>query len=377
VVAAENTDAIVVGVVHSDAYPSAEMMKRSFEMAVEAKNDAGGVKGKPLKLLFADDGVKTSGAIGYQHGKEEQVVESLRDGGAVMLLGGYSSANTIHTALFAEKLDIPLLVTTAADNEITRRKFENVYRLNPPAKEYAGGVEQLLIEKIRPKSMAIVYEASRYGTDTAARMLTFCRENGIKVNKVMPYQKDRVSAAYLEKRLRRIQDSPPDVVYMVSYLDDAVLLVDTLRALNIGSLLIGAGGGFTDSRFIDRLGSSAEGIMTAALWSPRLPYPGATDYYDRYVERYKEAPDYHGAEAYAAVHVAADVLERAESLNPEAIRTALNDTDLETLFGQVRFRSYDDFERQNKTPTVVLKVAGSKFEFVWPENIAAVSLSTP
>jgi len=69
VVAAENAKSIVVGVVHSDAYPSAEMMKRSFEMAVEAKNAAGGVKGKPLKLLFADDGLKTAGAIGYQHGK--------------------------------------------------------------------------------------------------------------------------------------------------------------------------------------------------------------------------------------------------------------------------------------------------------------------
>lgn len=117
--------------------------------------------------------------------------------------------------------------------------------------------------------------------------------------------------------------------------------------------------------------------MTAALWSPRLPYPGATDYYDRYVERYKEAPDYHGAEAYAAVLVAADVLERAESFTPEATRSALNDTNLETLFGQVRFLAYDKFERQNNTPTVVLKVADSKFEFVWSENFAATSLSTP
>lgn len=374
-IAENTTDPIIVGVVHSASYPPAESMKRSFEMAIETKNASGGVKGRPLKLVYADDGLKPSGSVGYQHGNEDQAVQSLRDGGAVMLIGGYSSANTIHTAYAAEKADIPFLVTTAADNQITQRKLRNLYRLNPPAGEYAGGLEELLNKEIKPKSMAIVYEASRYGTDTAARMLAFCRENDIKVSKLIPYQKDRVNAAYFKKRLQRIQKNSPDVVYMVSYLDDAVLLVKTLRELNIGSWLIGAGGGFTDSRFIGMLGESAEGVVTAGLWSSKLPYPGAQDYHDRYVELHSEAPDYHGAEAYAAVFVAADVLERAQTLNPQGIREALDATDLESAFGHVRFDTYDKFERQNRTPTVVFQVAGSKLELVWPESIATADLS--
>ncbi|MCG6862166.1 MAG: ABC transporter substrate-binding protein [Chromatiaceae bacterium] len=201
-------------------------------------------------------------------------------------------------------------------------------------------------------------------------MLSFCRDNDIKVRKLIPYQKDRVNAAYFEKRLRRIQQDPPDVVYMVSYLDDAVLLVQALRKLNINSLLIGAGGGFVDPRFISMLGDSANGILTAALWRPELPYSGAQEYHDSYVELHSEAPDYHGAEAYAAVFVAANALERAETLTPEEIRKALDETDLETPFGHVRFRSYGKFERQNKTPTVVLEVSDSKLELAWPQNIA-------
>jgi len=87
---------IVIGVVHAKAHPSAESMRKSFDMAVETKNREGGVKGRPLQLVYADDGLQARGSIGYQHGDEERAVKSLADLGAVMLMGGYSSANTIH-----------------------------------------------------------------------------------------------------------------------------------------------------------------------------------------------------------------------------------------------------------------------------------------
>jgi len=246
-----------------------------------------------------------------------------------------------------------------------------------PAEEYAGGLEKLLKKNIRPKSIAIVYEASRYGTGTSARMLSFCRDNGIEVTKLIPYQKDRINSVYLEKRVRRIQQNPPDIVYMISYLDDAVMLVDTLRKLNVNSWLIGAGGGFTDPRFISEIGDSANGVVTVSLWSPQLPYQGALDYYNSYVEMYSEIPDYHGAEAYSAVLVAANALERAVTLNSEGIRVALDGTDLQTPFGHVSFRSYAKFERQYSNPTFVVQLADSKFELVWPENVATAGLLNP
>ena len=46
---------IVIGVVHSTAHPSAESMKKSYEMAVKAKNNEGGAKGRPLQLVYAED----------------------------------------------------------------------------------------------------------------------------------------------------------------------------------------------------------------------------------------------------------------------------------------------------------------------------------
>ena len=361
--AAESSDPVVIGVLHSERYPFATMMRNSYEMALETINQGGGIKGRPLELVYADD-------QGERETGEEAVRQLAKNSGAVMLIGGYASSNTLYTALIAERLDLPFIVITAADDRITQRKWENVYRMNPPAGEYAKGVEELLQKKVKPKSMAIVYENSPYGTGAALRMMWFCREYEIALSKLVPYHKERAAPEYLQDLLQPVLKDTPDVIYMVSYLNDAVLLVKTLRDLGTDSLLIGGAGGFTHQKFISMAGQPAEGVLTATLWTPQLPYPGAQDYYSLYQEKYAVPPDYHGAEAYSSLFVVADVLKRTDSLQPESIRAALSETDVKTAFGPVVFQSYEMFERQNRLPTMVLKVVDGAFQVVWPEDIA-------
>jgi branched-chain amino acid transport system substrate-binding protein len=190
---------LVIGIPHSEAYPYAAMMKNSFEMALEVINKEGGIKGQPLKLVYANDQGKPKPG-------EKAVTELVEKAGAVMLVGAYQSSNTIHMARIADKLDKPLLVCTAADDRITQRKWKNVYRLNPPAKEYTSGLEDFFLNKIRPKSMAIVYENSPYGTSGAMRMMWFCRGNNIDLRAIEPYHKERLSADYFNRIIARLKE---------------------------------------------------------------------------------------------------------------------------------------------------------------------------
>ena len=300
-----------------------------------------------------------------------------------MLVGAYQSSNTIFMARIADKLDRPLLVCTAADDRITQRKWKNVYRLNPPAKGYTNGLEDFFLNKIKPKSMAIVYENSPYGTSGAMRMMWFCRENDIEITAIMPYHKERakeesIGAVYFQRVIAPLKENPPDVIYMVSYLKDGALLVKNIRDAKINSLLCGGAGGFTSQKFITTAGASANHLLTATLWTPQLQYPGTKEYYDQYAKKYGTPPDYHGAEAYSALLVAADVLKRAESYRPASIRAALDKTDMMTPFGPVKFTSYEKFERQNSLPTQVLQIINGKFECVWPQKLATANfIATP
>ncbi len=361
---------LIIGIPHSEKYTYATMMKNSFEMALEDINQAGGIKGRPIKLVYAND-------QGKQKPGEKAVKDLVEKTGAVMLVGAYQSSNTIYMARIADKLDRPLLVCTAADDRITQRKWKNVYRLNPPAQGYTNGLEDFFLKKIEPKSMAIVYENSPYGTSGAMRMMWFCRGNDIDIHAIEPYHKERLSADYFEAIVDRLKGNPPDVIYMVSYLKDAALLVKTIRGSKLNSLLVGGAGGFTSQKFINTAGDEANNLLTATLWTPQLQYPGTKEYYNRYIKKHSMAPDYHGAEAYSALLVAADVLKRADSYRPESIRAALDSTDMITPFGPVKFTSYAKFERQNSLPTQVLQIIKGRFECVWPENLATSNFVSP
>jgi branched-chain amino acid transport system substrate-binding protein len=364
------SEPVIIGIPHSEAYPYADMMKNSFEMALETINLNGGIKGRSLKLLYADDQGKPKPG-------EKAIIDLVNKEKAVMLVGAYQSSNTLVMARIAEKLDRPLLVSTAADDRITQRKWKNVYRLNPPAKGYTSGLEAFFLNTIKPKSMAIVYENSPYGTSGAMRMMWFCRGNDIDLRAIEPYHKNRLSEDYFERIVARLKDNPSDVIYMVSYLEDAAMLVKKIREAKINSLLCGGAGGFTSQRFVSKAGASANFLLTATLWTPHLKYPGIKEYYNRYIEKYHAPPDYHGVEAFSALLVAAEALNRADSHRPANIRAALDRTDMMTPFGPVSFRTYDNFERQNRLPTQVLQIINGKFECVWPKEHASTSFSVP
>ncbi len=164
---------------------------------------------------------------------------------------------------------------------------------------------------------------------------------------------------------------------MISYLEDAVMLVRQIRAVKIDSLLCGDAGGFTLNEFIEKTGQDAEGLLTTTLWSKHLPYSGAADFHENYVKRFNDTPDYHAAEAYAAVRVAADALKRADRHSPQAIRMALNQTVLATPFGPVKFYNYHLYERQNSIRTLVLQIINGKFTLIWPPEFAESSFIPP
>jgi len=346
------------------------MMKDSFEMAKNTINENGGINGRPLQLVYADD-----------QGKEligEKVIKDLvNNAKAVMLVGGHTSAPTYAMAKVANKLDVPFLISTASADRITQKRWKNIYRLNPPVSEYTKGLEDFWMKNFKPKSMSIIYENSMFGINGATHMMGFCQENGIAIGSTVGYDRERTDPAYFRSILALQVEDPPDLIYMVSRLEDGAALVKAIREVKVDALLCGGAGGFTSQEFIKRAGKAANQLLTATLWSHQLPYTGAKEYYDRFLQIYSYPPDYHGAEAYSALLVAADALKRTESFSSKSIRAALDKTYMITPFGPVKFYSYEGFERQNTVRTLVLQIINDKFEVIWPLDVATAGFVPP
>jgi branched-chain amino acid transport system substrate-binding protein len=64
------------------------------------------------------------------------------------------------------------------------------------------------------------------------------------------------------------------------------------------------------------------------------------------------------------------VLQRAKSFSPEDIKQALSETKLMTVFGPVKFTSYDKKTNQNRLTTYVVQWQNGKLQLIWPKNLA-------
>jgi branched-chain amino acid transport system substrate-binding protein len=345
-----------------------EIEKNSFDMALEEINAAGGIKGNKLEFIIEDDTGRPE--VG------RSVVEKLITKDKVTLIGGgYSSSVTYAVAGVCQQNQMPFLVNTGAADNITTSGWDFIFRLNPPVSEYANSVESLMQELIKPKTVAILHENSLFGTSGAKEFEKTC--NGLKIQVLL---KEGYEAGGIDFKpvLIKVKQLNPDIVYMVSYIMDASLLMKQAKELKLTpKMFIGGAAGFTLPEFQQNAGVASEKVISATLWYEVLPYPGAMDYYKKYVAKFKKPTEYHGAEAYAAAYVIADVLKRAKSLKNTDIKDAFAATNIMTVFGPVKFTSYDKHKNQNKLPTYVVQWIDGKLELVWPADLATKKFVFP
>ncbi len=88
-------------------------------------------------------------------------------------------------------------------------------------------------------------------------------------------------------------------------------------------------------QFGKEAGEAANYVYSISVWNPSVPYDGSKEFYETYLSRYHSQPNFHGADAHAAMQVVADVLRRSKNFSPEAIRDALAHTNMPTIVGPV------------------------------------------
>ncbi len=339
-----------------------EIIKKSMEIAAEEINAKGGVKGGKLVLRFED----SQGKPEIARSIAEKIIDVQKQ---PLLFGEYTSACAKAVAAVAEERKTPYVVVASAADEITQQNYGYVYRINPTNAYYASGLLSFMDKVVKPKTMAILYESSDFGTSGAEEMAKSAEKAGIKVLMKEKYEKGAVD---FKPMLSQVKAQNPDVIYMVSYVMDAALLMRQIKELRIDArLFAGGAAGFAIPEFIDNAKDAAEFVVTATLWSPQVSYPGAREFAEKYKAAHGDYPSYHGALAYSSVYVVKDAVERARALTTEDINAAMKGVDMMTAFGPVKFESRDGYQNQNFIDTLALQVLHGKHETIWPERYAS------
>jgi branched-chain amino acid transport system substrate-binding protein len=338
-----------------------EIMKKSYEMAAEEINAAGGIKGSKLALGFEDSTGKPETA--------RAIVEKLIEGKQPVIVGEYTSACAKAVAAVAEERKTPYLIVASADDAITQQNYQYVFRQNPVNAHYADALVDFLAEVAKPKSMAILYESTAFGTSGADAMESDAKKHGINV---ILKEKYEAGAPDFKPILSKVKSLSPDVVYMVSYVMDASLFMKQIKELRLDAkLFAGGAAGFAIPEFIDNAKEAAEYVVSATLWTPQLKYKGAKEYAEKYKAKHGDYPSYHGASAYAAIYVLKAAMTAAKDWTADGIRDGMRAVNVETAFGPVKFENKEGYQGQNFVETLAIQVQKGQFETIWPKAQAS------
>jgi len=368
---------VKVGNIEPLSGPSAsvgQQGKCARDLAVEEINAAGGIKslgGAKIEMVYADSESKPDKGVA----EAERLINTEK---VNVLTGCWNSAVTYPTTAVAERYGIPFIVPVSVADKITEQGFKTVFRI--AAKDGWWTRDQFAFLKDMAKetntkleTVAFVYENGDWGKGFAEQWKKLAEQAGLKVVLDEPYPS---TATDLSPVVQKIKRANPDVLLLVSNAADAILLTNTLAEYKVKpKAIIGSGGGHADPSFLSASGKNAQYMFDIVEWETDVGKPGVPAFNEKFKAKCGYNPAGESVDAYIAMHVMADALERAGSLDPKAIRDALAVTKLSS--GPAMIASYDavEFDQtgQNKNAALVIvqiNDIGKGFErlSVWPKG---------
>jgi branched-chain amino acid transport system substrate-binding protein len=347
-----------IGVINSMSGPEApigENITNGIKLAEEDLKK----KGLALQLVWEDDTGKPQISMSAM----EKL--STRDN-VVGVVGPYTSACSNAVAKLAEKYKVSLLIPAAAKEEITRQGLKYVFRMNAPADKYASSLIDAALSLGKPKTIAFVYENTDFGTSTSKTAKDYVATKGMQVVADVSYPKG--SADY-RSTLAQIKSKNPDLVFMVSYVADAILLMRQSKEVGLQpQAFLGAGAGFTTTEFAKEKAIS-ESVISCTQWTDDVSWPGAKDFGTRYKAKFGKEPTYHAACAYASMMIMAETAKNAGGDRAKT-RDALKAGKWDGVMGEVKFADYDGFTNQNNHQMLVQQILSGNYETILPTKFA-------
>lgn len=349
--------------------------RKGYDLAVKRINEEGGVtvggKRYTLEIIYYDD--ESTPARGAQ------LVERLiQQDGVKFLLGPYSSGLTEAIAPVTEKYGIPMVEANGAAISLFQKGYRYLFAVLSTTDEYlrpAVDLAAALNEDPSKLRVAMAFENDPFSQDVRAGVMADMERHGMKVvvdDKLPPELNDMSATLTKVKALR------PDLLLISGHDKGASLAIRQLadQRVNVPMLAITH---CDSARVAENFGPAAEYTLCAAQWASTLKYSdplfgSAAEYAALYEKTYGEVAPYQAAESSAAVQVFADAFERAGSLDPEAVREALTQTDMKTFYGPVKF---DETGKNIEKPMVLFQVQDGNYVVVYPQAFAEGEIRWP
>lgn len=335
------------------------------------------LKGAKIKLVFADH--QGSPQIGAT--ETERLITQEK---VAAVVGAYFSNVTATSSQVAERYKVPYLNPDSSSTSLTARNFKWFYRITPHDDLFVHNFfeffKDLEAKKgIKVGQVALFNENTLWGNETAKLENKLAEERGVNVVKSVSYP---AKSTQLTSEIQSLKAGKPQVVLQSSYLGDAILAMKTYKELNFSpDMILANNAGFTDTEFIRTLGQDADHIITREVWSLDLaktkPLIGQVN--ELFRSRYKVNFTGNSSRTFTGLLTLADAINRAGSTEPEAIRKALSETNIDGKNTIMPWKGIKfDQQGQNTLGSgILVQIVDGKYHTIWPFNLATREVIWP
>jgi branched-chain amino acid transport system substrate-binding protein len=344
---------LIIGVVLPETGPAAvygTSLRSGIELAFEA-TPSGVIGRHRVTVEYRDSGSDPARAVA--------AAEALYDRGAVVVIGGATTAEARAMIATADRRERVLLSPSASAPELCRlsRYFFRVY----PSDELEGvAAADLLAVTLSAPRVVVVEEENDYSRGLLPVFVAELASRGGQMVALIRagadgFQRDLLTAA-----------READAVYVCGY-GDAIL--EALRTLRVGSFAgpVCTTSAIGSSALLQRAGQSADGAyLPLATFDPAAG-PTGHDFVARYQAEYGLQPDIYAAHGFDAALAARAALERAAQRTGGGLRDALRSlAGVSGVMGELAFDDLGNVQRR----LGVYRIRGGRLE-QWRRELAA------
>ncbi|HEX5796145.1 MAG TPA: branched-chain amino acid ABC transporter substrate-binding protein [Geminicoccaceae bacterium] len=305
-----------------------EQGERGAALAIAELNAAGGVLGEPVRALVVDDFCEGDQAVAAA---KKLVAEEV-----ALVAGHLCSGAALPASKVYQEAGILMISPTATNPALTEQGLANVFRMSGRDTLQGTMAAEYLAEHWRGRDVAIVHDGQAYGKGVAEAARERLHERGVSEVMFDAIEPGQVDYSGL---IDKLQAEGIDALYFGGYTAEAGLIIRQARGRGYDLQMIGSDALITEY-FWHLAGPAAVGVMFVSMADPRVNREAAAIVEQFRADGYE--PEGTTLYSYAAVEVWAQAVEKAGTVEPEAVAAALRGHEFDTVLGRIGFDDKGD-----------------------------------
>ena len=319
-----------------------DISKKGIMLAEEEINQAGGIKGKKIEVLFEDSKTEPNGAISALrklidiHKVPCSVVDMI-------------SSNVLAIAPIAEEKQVVIISPGASSPDISNAG-EYVFR-NWPSDDLQGSELAKIVYEKGYKKIAILYIENAFGEGLKKAFTNTFEGNGGAITAAEPFEQ---GGSDFRPQVTKVKGSNPEAVILFIYPPEAVKLIKQIREAGI-SVQLFATAEIEDPSVLEI--KEAEGLIYSMPQPPDKGRKEVSDFIAAYKAKYNEDPGVISDVAYDALKLLCKGIEEGGYSGPAIQKVLSGVIDYKGTSGTITFDENGDLAK----PIIAKTIKDGKF----------------